>query len=75
MKIKRVQIKNGYKRFQHLKIELGDRPARIVAFLGPNGCGKSNVLDALLFKQTNQYQQIGNGSRDHTYHSMRGLPI
>ena len=41
MKIKRVQIKNGYKRFQHLKIELGDRPARIVALLGPNGCGKA----------------------------------
>jgi len=36
---------------------------------------QSSVLDALLFKQTNQYQQIGNGSRDHTYHSMRGLPI
>jgi hypothetical protein len=33
------------------------------------------VLDALLFKQTNQYQQIGTGSRDHTYHSMSGLPI
>lgn len=50
MKIKRVRLKD-FKRFDDLTIELGDSPARIVALVGPNGCGKSSVFDAFEEKQ------------------------
>lgn len=70
MRIKKVRLKNGYKRFRDLTIDLGDNPARIVALVGPNGCGKSSVLDGLLFHQ-HAYDVIGStGHRDMTYHSM-----
>lgn len=48
MRIKKIQLKNGYKRFKDLTIDLGDNPARIVVLVGPNGCGKSSVLDGML---------------------------
>lgn len=50
MKIRRVRLKD-FKRFDDLTIELGDSPARIVALVGPNGCGKSSVFDAFEEKQ------------------------
>ena len=50
MRIKSISLK-GYKRFKDLTIDLGDDPSRIVALVGPNGCGKSSVFDALLFLQ------------------------
>jgi len=72
MRITKVRLKNGYKRFHDLTIDLGKTPARIVALVGPNGCGKSSVLDGLLH-HANAHGQIGNGSiRDHSYHSMTG---
>jgi energy-coupling factor transporter ATP-binding protein EcfA2 len=36
----------AFKRFDDLTIDLGDNPARVVALVGPNGCGKSSVFDA-----------------------------
>lgn len=69
MFIKKLRLKNGYKRFHDLTIDLGDAPARIIALVGPNGCGKSSVLDGLLF-HARAYDSIGQGGRDHTYHSM-----
>jgi predicted ATPase len=73
MKIKKLELKNGYKRFYHLTIDLGDKPARIVALVGPNGCGKSSVLDGMLF-HNNVHWSIGkHGRRDGAYHSMHGL--
>jgi AAA15 family ATPase/GTPase len=75
MRIETVELKNGYKRFHHLTIRLGNKPARIVALVGPNGCGKSSVLDGLLFQQ-NAYEQIGStGGRDAQYHSLHGQSI
>ena len=60
----------GYKRFRELTIDLGEDPARIIALVGPNGCGKSSVFDALLFLQTT-YSQIGDtGTRGYEYHSL-----
>jgi predicted ATPase len=50
MRIKNVQLKR-FKRFDDLTIDLGDAPARIVALVGPNGCGKSSVFDAFEEKQ------------------------
>ena len=46
MKIRKI-ILSKYKRFQSLTIDLGDNPKRIVALVGPNGCGKSSVFDGM----------------------------
>lgn len=71
MRIKRVRFKGGYKRFYDLTIDLGEKPARIVALVGPNGCGKSSVLDGLLFRHRHYVGPIGEGrDRDYSYHSM-----
>jgi AAA15 family ATPase/GTPase len=74
MKIKTIQLKNGYKRFLDLTIDLGEHPKRIIALVGPNGCGKSSVLDGMLF-QANPWGHIGSkGGKDHEYHSMNRTP-
>lgn len=68
-----MQIKE-YKRFHNLTIDLGDSPSRIIALVGPNGCGKSSVFDAMLF-HINAYGMIGStGRKDYTYHSLKGDP-
>ena len=69
MRIKQIQLIK-YKRFQDLTINLGERPERIIALVGPNGCGKSSVFDAMLFLQ-NSYAGIGTESyKDYKYHSL-----
>ncbi len=74
MKIKKIQLKNGYKRFFDLTIDLGEHPKRIIALVGPNGCGKSSVLDGMLF-QANPWGSIGNKTaKNHEYHSMNRTP-
>ncbi len=74
MKVKKIQLKNGYKRFHDLTIDLGDSPKRIIALVGANGCGKSSVLDGMLF-HNNAHGAIGNkGNKDHEYHSMYKTP-
>jgi len=45
MKIKTVRLRN-FKRFDDLTINLGDNPKKIIALVGPNGCGKSSIFDA-----------------------------
>lgn len=73
MKVKKIQLK-GYKRFHDLTIDLGNDPKRIIALVGPNGCGKSSVLDGMLF-HNNAYNQIGGkGSKDYSYHSLEKQP-
>lgn len=67
MKIKKIRLHNGYKRFHDLTIDLGDNPKRIVALVGPNGCGKSSVFDGMLYR----FDKIGNNQeRGYLYHSM-----
>lgn len=74
MKIKKLHLKNGYKRFFDLTIDLGEEPKRIVALVGPNGSGKSSVLDGILF-HANAYEMVGDkGRKDHTFHSMNATP-
>jgi hypothetical protein len=74
MKIKKLQLKNGYRRFHGLTIDLGDNPKRIIALIGPNGCGKSSVLDGMLFLK-NTYGKIGSkDGKNHEYHSMHKTP-
>lgn len=75
MRIKQIQLKNGYKRFFDLTIDLGNDPKRIIALVGPNGCGKSSVLDGMLFYNNSAYGAIGNkGGKTYEYHSMNKLP-
>jgi len=45
MRVKKVQLKT-FKRFDDLTIDLGDNPKKIIALIGPNGCGKSSIFDA-----------------------------
>jgi len=75
MKIKKIQLKNGYKRFHDLTIDLGDDPKRIVALVGPNGCGKSSVFDGMIFFN-NARRAIGSfaRSKNYEYHSMHKTP-
>ena len=74
MRVRKIQLKNGYKRFYDLTIDLGDNPKRIIALVGLNGCGKSSVLDGMLF-HSNAYNVIGNkGNKSHEYHSMHKTP-
>jgi len=74
MRIKKLQLRNGYKRFHDLTIDLGENPKRIVALIDPNGCGKSSVLDGMLF-HNNTFGTIGNkGIKDYTFHSMIQAP-
>lgn len=69
MRIKKIHL-SEYKRFLDLTIDLGENPARIVALVGPNGCGKSSVFDAILY-EFNQYGRIGGTrNRDYNYHSL-----
>ena len=46
MKIKSLKLKN-FKRFTDLIIEGLPETAKLVVMIGPNGCGKSSVFDAL----------------------------
>ncbi|MDR9877129.1 AAA family ATPase [Pseudomonas allii] len=74
MRIKKLRLFNGYKRFHDLTIDLGETPARIIALVGPNGSGKSSVLDGILYHH-HAYGALGNkGNKDHTYHSMNNDP-
>jgi AAA15 family ATPase/GTPase len=74
MKITKLRLKNGYKRFHDLTLDFGPEPKRIVALVGSNGCGKSSIFDAMLF-HANAHGRIGNGShRDWRYHSLNGQP-
>lgn len=73
MKIKNIQLKNSYKRFKDLTIDLGETPLKIIALVGPNGCGKSSVFDGMLYLN-NTHQAIGQfGNKDFKFHSMEGL--
>ena len=74
MKLKKLKL-NKYKRFFDLTIDLGDEPKRIVALVGPNGCGKSSVFDSLIFHGSAYGFNIGNkGTKNYSYHSLEQFP-
>jgi predicted ATPase len=69
MKIKKIRLSGNYKRFHDLTINLGDEPKKIIALVGPNGCGKSSVFDGMLFLN-NSYAPIGDmGMKGIPFHS------
>ena len=61
MKISKVNIKD-FKRFKDLTLDLGNKPAKIIALVGTNGCGKSSVLDAFIACGGSYSGNIGSGS-------------
>jgi predicted ATPase len=65
MKIKHVQLKQ-FKRFDDLTIDLGAVPPRIVALVGPNGCGKSSVFDA--FERLLQQSKGSDNARERSFY-------
>lgn len=73
MKIRSIRLKE-YKRFHDLTIDLGEEPARIVALVGPNGCGKSSVFDAMLYVNNNFYRIGSSEYKDYKYHSLMQSP-
>lgn len=50
MRVKNIKLKD-FKRFDDLTIDLGDQPKKVIALIGPNGCGKSSIFDAFEEKQ------------------------
>jgi AAA15 family ATPase/GTPase len=62
MKIKKLELTN-FKRFDHLVIDLGDIPKKVIALVGPNGAGKSSVFDAFEEK----VKDVRGGSLQSSY--------
>ena len=67
MKIKSVHLQN-FKRFTDLKIQNIPPTAKLVVLLGPNGCGKSSLFDAMWYKSY-EYRGLGRGRDDLDYYS------
>ena len=67
MKIASIHLQN-FKRFTDLKIQNIPPTAKLVVLLGPNGCGKSSVFDALHDKSY-EYRRLGRGRDDPDYYS------
>ena len=64
MRIKTIELV-GFKRFDDLTIDLGPTPKKIVAMVGPNGCGKSSIFDSIEKKM----QRVrSRGSEDETFY-------
>ncbi len=66
MKIKQIRVE-AFKRFHDLTINLGDEPKKIIALVGPNGCGKSCIFDAFE-KKASQYRGT-RGTMPASYYS------
>src|SRR6266498_3616822 len=60
LKLKRVEIL-GFKSFYE-KVDL-DIPDAVTAVVGPNGCGKSNICDAVAWALGEQSARILRGER------------
>ena len=65
MKIKLIHLQN-FKRFTDLKIQNIPETAKLVVLLGPNGCGKSSLFDAL-HRKSHEYKRTGH-SEDLDYY-------
>jgi len=51
-----------------LTLDLGENPAKIIALVGTNGCGKSSVLDAFIACGKNYGGRIGDGSTPEIFY-------
>ena len=71
MKIKSIHLQN-FKRFTDLNIQNIPATAKLVVLLGPNGCGKSSLFDALHYKSYD-YRQMGHHQEPDYYFKMAPL--
>ena len=67
MKIESIHLQN-FKRFTDLKIQNIPATAKLVVLLGPNGCGKSSLFDAVYYKSY-EYKRLGRSRDDLDYYS------
>ncbi len=65
MKIDSIHLQN-FKRFTNLKIQNIPAMAKLVVLLGPNGCGKSSLFDALHYKSY-EYRRLGRNEDPDYY--------
>ena len=65
MKIASIHLQN-FKRFTDLTIQNIPATAKLVVLIGPNGCGKSSVFDALHYKSY-EYRQLGRNEDPDYY--------
>jgi len=69
MKIKSIQLKN-FRRFTDIKIEEIPETAKLVMMIGPNGCGKSSVFDALqMLRNTKGFGTFNPPAYDYYFKS------
>ena len=74
MKIKSIHLQN-FKRFTDLRIQNIPEIAKLVVLLGPNGCGKSSLFDALHY-ESHSYKGLGRVSEgDLDYYSKTSAQI
>src|ERR1051325_1532823 len=66
VKIREIALTN-FKRFTHAIITGIPESARLVLLVGPTGCGKSSLIDAVLTWHRNAW--ANRGTWDESYHS------
>lgn len=65
MKIREIKL-NNFKRFSDTKISAIPESARLILLVGPNGCGKSSLIDAVHMWFLHRWG--GRASWDESYH-------
>jgi len=66
MRIQSIHLKN-FKRFDDLTINLRENSKKIIALVGPNGCGKSSIFDA--FEEKLKDYKGASANEDGSYFS------
>lgn len=67
MKVKEIHLQ-GFKRFADLRIEGIASTVKLVVLLGPNGCGKSSLFDAMNIKSYQSKRQGYDQDSEYYHH-------
>ncbi len=74
MKIKSIYVKN-FKKFQELTISNLPESAKLIVLIGPNGCGKSSLFDAICVYSTVHSNSSISSFPSYYFRSSMGLSI